>query len=257
MRKQGDEGWTSNHSRGRGGAFRGRLVALVLLLFGGTADAQFRIESICLEESRTVAVLGATTTEDLTAFELDIEFDQNLCALIERQSFAKRGALRVDPLDGTRCPAEGAASFIAFDLNYACEEGNDAEPCDPGGVVLPAGDGVIGIWEVSHGPEAQSQLRDAILTLRERRARSGRVSLPTNGATSTLRLVQCAGDCDGNSRVSIGELIRGVSISLGTADLASCRSMDPDASQNVSISELIRAVNIALNGCSAAEECAK
>ncbi len=61
----------------------------------------------------------------------------------------------------------------------------------------------------------------------------------------------CAGDCDGDGAVAINELIRGVNIALGNADLASCVAVDRDGNDAVAINELIAAVNNALNGCAA------
>lgn len=59
----------------------------------------------------------------------------------------------------------------------------------------------------------------------------------------------CAGDCDGDGRVTIGELIRGVNIALERADLATCGSIDSDANGSVGIGELVMAVNRSLHGC--------
>lgn len=59
----------------------------------------------------------------------------------------------------------------------------------------------------------------------------------------------CTGDCDGDGLVSISELVRGVNIALGRADLADCEVLDVDASGTVEINELIQAVNNALSGC--------
>ena len=59
----------------------------------------------------------------------------------------------------------------------------------------------------------------------------------------------CEGDCDGNRRVDISELIGGVNIALGNAPLAACPSFDGDGSGAVTIDELLRAVNNALVGC--------
>ncbi len=60
---------------------------------------------------------------------------------------------------------------------------------------------------------------------------------------------QCPGDCDGNGTVAINELIRGVNIALGNADVSTCTAMDVDGSGTVAINELIQAVNAALTGC--------
>lgn len=60
----------------------------------------------------------------------------------------------------------------------------------------------------------------------------------------------CAGDCNGDGRVSIDELILGVDISLlGKADPVRCAAMEDDSECGVSISELVAAVNSSLSGC--------
>ncbi len=59
----------------------------------------------------------------------------------------------------------------------------------------------------------------------------------------------CAGDCDGDGKVAINELIKGVNIALGNAALDTCSVFDSNGDQRVAINELIRAVNKALNGC--------
>jgi hypothetical protein len=59
----------------------------------------------------------------------------------------------------------------------------------------------------------------------------------------------CAGDCNGDGRVSISELIRGVNIALGATEAAACPTFDGDGDDRVSIAELVRAVNRALSGC--------
>jgi len=60
----------------------------------------------------------------------------------------------------------------------------------------------------------------------------------------------CVGDCNQNGAVAINELILGVRISLGEAQLSSCPAFDSDGDGEVRIQELIRAVNAALGGCS-------
>jgi hypothetical protein len=61
----------------------------------------------------------------------------------------------------------------------------------------------------------------------------------------------CA-DCNGDGSVGISDLITGVSIVLGTAELASCAAIDADDSGAVTIAELIAAVSQALDGCAPA-----
>jgi hypothetical protein len=62
---------------------------------------------------------------------------------------------------------------------------------------------------------------------------------------------RCAGDCDGNRRVDIAEIITGVNIALGNDTVGRCVAFDGDANGMVAIAELIRAVNAAANGCPA------
>ncbi len=59
----------------------------------------------------------------------------------------------------------------------------------------------------------------------------------------------CAGDCDGDGRVTVGELIRAVAIALGRTPLRECTPVDSDADDNVAIAELVGAVRNALQSC--------
>ena len=56
----------------------------------------------------------------------------------------------------------------------------------------------------------------------------------------------CVGDCDGDRRVTVDELVTGVAISLGTTPAAACPAYDAGT---VTIDELVSAVHSALNGC--------
>ena len=65
------------------------------------------------------------------------------------------------------------------------------------------------------------------------------------------KTLACTGDCNGDRRVTIDELIRGVGMALDMIEpAATCGSFDIDASGLVQINELITAVNAALDGCS-------
>ncbi|MGH7787725.1 MAG: hypothetical protein ACRERC_12705 [Candidatus Binatia bacterium] len=61
----------------------------------------------------------------------------------------------------------------------------------------------------------------------------------------------CAGDCDGDGHVSVGELVRAVGVALGAEGGAACPMLDGDANAVVSISEILAAVGNALRGCPA------
>lgn len=65
----------------------------------------------------------------------------------------------------------------------------------------------------------------------------------------TPTLDGCPGDCDGDGRVGITELIVGVRIALGLAGTNDCASLDGDGSGTVTIAELVQAVRAALEGC--------
>ncbi len=59
----------------------------------------------------------------------------------------------------------------------------------------------------------------------------------------------CVGDCNDDGVVAINELIIGVNIALGSAELSECPSYDIDGNSSVGINELITAVNNALGSC--------
>ena len=59
----------------------------------------------------------------------------------------------------------------------------------------------------------------------------------------------CSGDCNGDGRVAIDELVRGVGIALGSSPLDACQTFDTSTDGLVAINELIAAVDAALNGC--------
>lgn len=59
----------------------------------------------------------------------------------------------------------------------------------------------------------------------------------------------CIGDCDGDGNVSVANLITGVNISLGKAQLSACSIFDANGNGAVSVAELIQGVRNALEGC--------
>lgn len=80
----------------------------------------------------------------------------------------------------------------------------------------------------------------------------GVIAIPNVTPRPTARPTGCIGDCDGDARVTIDELIRGVRISLGDLSLDACQVFDSSADGAVSIAELISGVNRTLAGCSPA-----
>jgi hypothetical protein len=71
----------------------------------------------------------------------------------------------------------------------------------------------------------------------------------TPTAVPTGPVSQCVADCDDTTTVSIGELIRCVSISLGQQALSACPECDCMGNGTVGVTCLIRGVNNSLNGC--------
>ena len=68
-------------------------------------------------------------------------------------------------------------------------------------------------------------------------------------ATAPTQAQTCTGDCDGNGAVGISELVLGVNISLGTAEISRCEAFDCQNTNMVPVSCLIQGVNRSLNGC--------
>jgi hypothetical protein len=62
----------------------------------------------------------------------------------------------------------------------------------------------------------------------------------------------CGGDCDGDGHVTIDEIVRGVTLTLGGETVAVCPSYDTDLSGSVTVDELVKAVTAALSGCTSA-----
>lgn len=69
---------------------------------------------------------------------------------------------------------------------------------------------------------------------------------PTAGAQ---QFVACPGDCDGDGRVRVHELVRGVGIDLQAIELSLCAGLDTNSNEAVTVDELVAATNAALYGC--------
>ncbi len=62
----------------------------------------------------------------------------------------------------------------------------------------------------------------------------------------------CSGDCNGDGRVVVSELVRAVGVALGNSPLSQCTAADSSGDGSVSIAELIGAVGSALRSCNPA-----
>jgi len=68
-------------------------------------------------------------------------------------------------------------------------------------------------------------------------------------AVVSAAAVECVGDCDGDGRLTIDEIVTGVNIALGSLPLDRCPSFDCADKSEVTVDCLIKAVIAALNGC--------
>lgn len=73
--------------------------------------------------------------------------------------------------------------------------------------------------------------------------------LPTPTATATPTPGPCVGDCNGDGRITVDELVRGVNIALGNAGAGDCHGLDRQGQGRVAIDDLVAAVAGALRGC--------
>ena len=72
---------------------------------------------------------------------------------------------------------------------------------------------------------------------------------PTHSSLATVTPSVCAGDCNGDGLVGVGELVQGVRLTLGMLDIEQCRAFDRDGDGKIRIEELVAAVQAALGGC--------
>jgi hypothetical protein len=80
---------------------------------------------------------------------------------------------------------------------------------------------------------------------------------PTPSVTATRSLsasptppsIPCTGDCDSNHSITIDELVKGVDIALGTANLDQCRAFDCNGNGQVTVDCIVKGVDAALNSC--------
>lgn len=61
----------------------------------------------------------------------------------------------------------------------------------------------------------------------------------------------CVGDCNGNRRTTVDELVRLVNLALSGAAVAACTAGDVDGNQRITVEELVSGVRTSLAGCAA------
>lgn len=71
----------------------------------------------------------------------------------------------------------------------------------------------------------------------------------TPTATATTAVEVCTCDCTADLLVTVDELLKAVNIALGTAAVDVCLAADRDGNSAVTIDEILAGVTAALNGC--------
>ncbi len=71
----------------------------------------------------------------------------------------------------------------------------------------------------------------------------------TGGVFSIELVGSCGGDCDGDGRTTVDELVTLVNVALGTASVEECGIGDANGDGQIAIDEIITAVNVVLDGC--------
>jgi len=62
-------------------------------------------------------------------------------------------------------------------------------------------------------------------------------------------VIPCVGDCNEDGEVTVDELITGISIALGIADLGACPQFDANEDGTITVDEIILGIDNALTGC--------
>lgn len=79
------------------------------------------------------------------------------------------------------------------------------------------------------------------------------VAVPATRTPDTVDST-CAGDCNGDSTVTLDELIQAVNVALGLATNGLCPLLDRNHDGIVAIDEVVLAVDSAIEGCAPASE---
>lgn len=88
----------------------------------------------------------------------------------------------------------------------------------------------------------------------ERRRGYGGLDLWLNSRTLQVGLIPdglCAGDCDGDGVIGVGELVLAVGFALGDGGTTGCPLADQDGDGRVAVNDIVASVQRALDGCPA------
>lgn len=71
----------------------------------------------------------------------------------------------------------------------------------------------------------------------------------TSDGVFSISRAACAGDCDGDGAVGVGELVTVVDIVIGRSGAALCRAADINGDARIAVNDLVAAVAQAMHGC--------
>jgi hypothetical protein len=224
---------------------------VVLLNDGGTFSAQTPMDVGQVPLRLLVADLDEMSTDDIAVVD---EFDDSVSVLLGAGggTFAPAQSYDVGGFPEAIAAGDVDGDHIV-DLVTADSFGTIDFADGSASVLLGRGDGTFAAaqsFAVGTSPNGVG-LADfdgnRSLDIATANADSNDVSLLLNTGGGT----PCVGDCDGNRKVEINELVTGVNIALGSTSVDACPSFDADDSGEVEINELVTAVDNALNGCGA------
>ncbi|MGH7789403.1 MAG: choice-of-anchor Q domain-containing protein [Candidatus Binatia bacterium] len=193
------------------------------------------LQTVSTGGSATIASLGFNLNDDDNTFFSQptdqIDTDPMLGPLQNNGGLTETHAL----LPESTAIDRGASSGASTD-----QRGSPRPLDDPALPNADGGDGAdIGAFELALPPPAATATPTPTLP----------AGTATVTATPTSPSGACAGDCNGNGRVAVNELILLVNVALGNALSSACPAGDLNRDSMISINELITAVRNALNNC--------
>ncbi len=165
---------------------------------------------------------------------------------------ASGGGLDILPDQGARGAANGELTHRGATPNVNMVAGWDftwTAPDEPGTYTLFGAGNSVNFNGQASGDRSSATTIDVTV---------GDAATPTPTPTATPIAptplvtptpVQCVGNCDASGTVTVDEIITGVNIALGNAEIDACTEIDVNVSGAAEINELIAAVDSALQGC--------
>ena len=195
---------------------------------GGTATDQFE----------PFVEVGGNGT--LTMAWYDRRNDPAHNALIDvYATFSRDGGATLDPI--TRL------TDVSFPVPPLSRQMTASGNFDPGTSACYMGEYIGVAADAENFYYAWGDNRDTVVSSHFPRGRADPDVFLTTVVVPPLSL--CVGDCDGDGRVTVSELVKMVGIALGTQPASTCVSGDANRDGQITVSEVLFAVQNALNNC--------